>query len=183
MEEAIILAGGEGWRLKPETLTPKPLLKINKETLLDKQILWLQARGFRNIVVASDRDGLTTLDVEYSVETNKLGTGGATKKAFQRIKGDIFSEISIALLNFFSVSPIYLLYNLDGLAGKTDGFSGAEIELIVVSALYSAFSDNVNLTQEYLNHEINHTRPLSKIRFEQIDALRVWAKERTIGAN
>jgi len=89
MKEAIILAGGEGWRLKPETWTPKPLLKINKETLLDKQISWLQARGFRNIVVASDKDGLTTLDVEYSVETNKLGTGGATMKACQKIKGNI----------------------------------------------------------------------------------------------
>lgn len=74
-------------------------------------------------------------------------------------------------------------FDLDGLAVKTDGFSGAEIEQIVVSALYSAFSDNVNLTQEYLNNEINNTRPLSKIRSEQIDELRVWAKERTIGAN
>ena len=39
--EAIILCGGKGWRLKPDTWTPKPLLKISTdETLLD---IWVSA--------------------------------------------------------------------------------------------------------------------------------------------
>jgi len=107
MNEAIILAGGEGWRLKPETWTPKPLLKINKETLLDKQISWLKTRGFQNIIVASDKDGLTTLDVEYSVETNKLGTGGATKRAFQKIKGNIAYVMNVDDLVFYNPEELF----------------------------------------------------------------------------
>jgi len=107
MKEAIILAGGEGWRLKPETWTPKPLLKINKETLIDKQVLWLQAHGFRNIVVASDKDGLTTLDVEYSVETDKRGTGGATKKAFQKIKGDVAYVMNVDDIVFYDPNELF----------------------------------------------------------------------------
>ena len=55
MREAIILAGGEGWRLKPATWVPKPLLKINKKTLIDHQIYWLRSHDFENIVVASNR--------------------------------------------------------------------------------------------------------------------------------
>jgi len=88
VREAIILAGGEGWRLKPHTRIPKPLLKINGETLIDRQISWLYSNGFENIVVASDRDDLTKYDVTYSLEERKLGTGGATKKAFKKVSGD-----------------------------------------------------------------------------------------------
>jgi NDP-sugar pyrophosphorylase family protein len=88
MGEAIILAGGEGWRLKPATWVPKPLLKINKQTLIDRQISWLQSNGFENIVVASNKQDLTKQPVKYSIEKDGLGTGGATKKAFKQIKGD-----------------------------------------------------------------------------------------------
>ncbi|MFQ6080924.1 MAG: NDP-sugar synthase [Candidatus Bathyarchaeia archaeon] len=88
MREAIILAGGEGWRLKPHTWIPKPLLKINGETLIDRQISWLYSNGFENIIVASDRDDLTKYDVTYSLEERKLGTGGATKRAFEKVSGD-----------------------------------------------------------------------------------------------
>ena len=45
LKEAIILAGGEGWRLKPATWVPKPLLQINKNTLIDIQGLGKQVVG------------------------------------------------------------------------------------------------------------------------------------------
>ncbi|MCK4320617.1 NDP-sugar synthase, partial [Candidatus Bathyarchaeota archaeon] len=89
MQEAIVLAGGQGWRLKPTTWIPKPLLKINKQTLIDHQISWLRSHGFENIIIASNRDDLTKLPVTFSVEKGNLGTGGATKKAFKKIKGNI----------------------------------------------------------------------------------------------
>jgi len=54
--EAIILCGGEGWRLKPDTWTPKPLLEISeKETLLDRQVRWLLEHNFDSIILASNR--------------------------------------------------------------------------------------------------------------------------------
>jgi NDP-sugar pyrophosphorylase family protein len=65
LREAIILAGGEGWRLKPATWVPKPLLKINKNTLIDHQIEWLRSHDFENIIVASNRKDLTKQPVAY----------------------------------------------------------------------------------------------------------------------
>lgn len=107
MKEAIILAGGEGWGLKPDTWTPKPLLKVNKQTLIDLQISWLRKNGFKNIIIASNRNDLTSLQVEYSIEKTKLGTGGATKKAFQKVKGDIAYVMNVDDIVFYNPSELF----------------------------------------------------------------------------
>jgi D-glycero-alpha-D-manno-heptose 1-phosphate guanylyltransferase len=107
MKEAIILAGGEGWRLKPATWVPKPLLKINKQTLIDRQIGWLQSYDFENIVVASNRKDLTKQPVTYSLEKNSLGTGGATKKAFNKIQGDIAYVMNVDDIVFYDPNILY----------------------------------------------------------------------------
>jgi len=74
-------------------------------------------------------------------------------------------------------------FDLDQLAELTDGFSGAEIEQVVVSALYTAFSENTSLSTALLIEEIKKTNPLSKTRAEDIVFLRQWAKERTVSAD
>ena len=85
--ETIILCGGEGWRLKPDTWTPKPLLKISgQETLLDRQIRWLLEHDFTNIILAANRSFpesafFTNPAVQPCIERKKLGTGGAIKRA------------------------------------------------------------------------------------------------------
>jgi SpoVK/Ycf46/Vps4 family AAA+-type ATPase len=66
----------------------------------------------------------------------------------------------------------------------TSGFSGAEIEQVVVSALYTAFSAGGDgVTTELLLHEACVTRPLSVTMAEKVAALRSWAKDRTVAAN
>ena len=107
LKEAIILAGGEGWRLKPATWVPKPLLKINKKTLIDHQIDWLRTHEFENIVVASNRTDLTKEPVIYSVEEENLGTGGATKKAFEHIKGKVAYVINVDDLVFYDPKELF----------------------------------------------------------------------------
>jgi len=107
LREAIILAGGEGWRLKPATWVPKPLLKINKHTLIDHQIEWLQSHGFENIIVASNRPDLTKLPVKYSLEEENLGTGGATKKAFEQIKGKVAYVMNVDDLVFYDPNELF----------------------------------------------------------------------------
>ncbi len=62
------------------------------------------------------------------------------------------------------------------------GFSGAEIEQVIVSALYTAFSENASLTTEIVLEEVRKTCPLSKTCFEHIQALRKWAEGRTVSA-
>ncbi|MBN1635051.1 MAG: AAA family ATPase, partial [Deltaproteobacteria bacterium] len=75
------------------------------------------------------------------------------------------------------------LFDFGALAEVTDGFSGAEIEQVVISALYDAFSDETPLNTELLLEEARRTYPLSRTRAEHIEALRKWARGRTVGAN
>ena len=69
------------------------------------------------------------------------------------------------------------------LADATPGFSGSEIEEIVVSTLYSAFSGTDELTMDALLDEAHRTRPLSVTRAEHVEELRAWARERARPAN
>jgi hypothetical protein len=65
----------------------------------------------------------------------------------------------------------------------TPGFSGAELEQVVVSGLYAAFADGKELDTELLLREAASTRPLSVTARERVDALRRWAEGRTVRAN
>lgn len=67
---------------------------------------------------------------------------------------------------------------LEGLAKNAEFFSGAELEQVVVAALYLAFSDKRDLIEDDLRHAIQHTVPLYKTYEEKIKALRDWARRR-----
>lgn len=66
------------------------------------------------------------------------------------------------------------------LADITEGFTGSEIEQVVISALYEAFYQNRGLREEDIVKAINETVPLSKTQLEQIAAIREWAGERAV---
>lgn len=68
------------------------------------------------------------------------------------------------------------------LAAASEGFSGAEIEQAVVSALYGAHAGGAAITANHVLHEIQATRPLSVVMAEKIAELRAWAAERTVAA-
>jgi len=74
-------------------------------------------------------------------------------------------------------------FDLDPLAGASEGFSGAEIEQAIVSALYTAFSKGSDLTTGLIVEELKATKPLSVTRKEEIAALRQWAQGRTVMAS
>jgi hypothetical protein len=74
-------------------------------------------------------------------------------------------------------------FDLDALAAAADGFSGAEIEQAVVSALYTAFAASSEVTTEILVGELRATRPLSVTRREDIAELRAWAADRAVPAS
>jgi hypothetical protein len=74
-------------------------------------------------------------------------------------------------------------YDLGALAAASDGFSGAEIEQVVVAALYAAASGRAPPTQQQLVDEIRNTRPLSVLMGERVEALREWARGRTVPAD
>jgi SpoVK/Ycf46/Vps4 family AAA+-type ATPase len=73
--------------------------------------------------------------------------------------------------------------DLAKLANVTEGFSGAELEMAVVSALYEARARKEALGTEHLVAEIERTKPLSIVMFEKIARLRIWAQGRTVMAD
>lgn len=74
-------------------------------------------------------------------------------------------------------------FDLGALAQASEGFSGAEIEQAVVSALYTAFSRDTDVDTSLLIDELRATIPLSVTREEDITALRAWARGRTVMAS
>jgi AAA+ superfamily predicted ATPase len=74
-------------------------------------------------------------------------------------------------------------FDLAKLSMASNGFSGAEIEQVIVAGLYTAFSQKQQLTTEILLLEIGATQPLSVTRAEEIVEIRNWAKSRAVVAD
>lgn len=70
------------------------------------------------------------------------------------------------------------LFDLAALAGATTGYSGAEIEQAVISALYDAFDVERDVTTEDILAVAKQSIPLSMTMRERIDLLRLWAQSR-----
>ena len=74
-------------------------------------------------------------------------------------------------------------FDLARVAGAAKGYSGAEIESAVQTALYAAYSQKQQLSTQHLLAALNSTVPLSKTRAEEIEALRDWAIARAVPAS
>jgi len=102
--EAVILAGGKGTRLRSITLNkiPKGLTEIQEKPILEWELEWLAREGVNHVVLAighlSDkiqehfdgeyRSNYGEVEIEISLEEEKLGSGGAFKQATQRLTTD-----------------------------------------------------------------------------------------------
>ena len=74
-------------------------------------------------------------------------------------------------------------FDLPALAVASEGFSGAEIEQAIVSALYDTADSGAPPDQAALCHALEQTRPLSVLMREPVQALREWARERCVPAD
>jgi SpoVK/Ycf46/Vps4 family AAA+-type ATPase len=74
-------------------------------------------------------------------------------------------------------------FDCGALASAAEGFTGADIEQAICSALYSAAAGDKPLDTEAILREVRDTCPISKTRAEYIGFLTAWAKGRTRGAN
>ena len=71
-------------------------------------------------------------------------------------------------------------FDIESLAAAARGFSGAEIEQAIVSALYASHAKREPLSTGHILDEIARTRPLSVVMAERIEAMRSWATGRTV---
>lgn len=118
---AIVLAGGEGTRLRPLTYAlPKPLLPIANRPFLERQLAWLADVGVDEVILSIGYrpDAFlerfpggsvpgTDLRLRLAVEPEPLGTGGAIRFAaaagdvaerFLVCNGDVLSTLDLAAL-------------------------------------------------------------------------------------
>jgi NDP-sugar pyrophosphorylase family protein len=89
---ALIIAGGEGERLRPLTTDrPKPMVPVAGRPILERQIQWLQGEGVSDVILLCGYrseviqehfgDGAAFgLRIIYSIEDQPLGRGGALRK-------------------------------------------------------------------------------------------------------
>ncbi len=123
MMESIILCGGESKRMKPYIPFNKPLVEIKSGvTLIEHQVRWLINSGMERIIIAVDREthrtleeGLPSLDrLEFSVEKERLGTGGAVFKAAEQVESSIFYVMNVDdILLSETYTPLNLLETLE----------------------------------------------------------------------
>jgi len=97
---ALIIAGGEGERLRPLTSDrPKPMLVVAGKPILEHQVRWLHTEGVSDIVMCCGyryeairehfNDGSHWgVRIYYSVEKEPLGRGGALKLGYRLLPPD-----------------------------------------------------------------------------------------------
>src|SRR5213592_3995089 len=118
--KAVVMAGGEGTRLRPLTSNqPKPMVPIVGKPCMEHILELLKTHGFDDIVVTVAflpqairsyfGDGTNLgLDISYSVEESPLGTAGSVRLAsgalddtFLVISGDALCDIDLTALVAF----------------------------------------------------------------------------------
>ena len=112
--KAVVMAGGEGTRLRPLTSNqPKPMVPIVGKPCMEHILELLRTYGFEDVVVTVAflpqairtyfGDGTSLgLDIQYSVEESPLGTAGSVRLAsdalddtFLVISGDALCDIDL----------------------------------------------------------------------------------------
>ena len=115
--KAVILAGGEGTRLRPLTSNlPKPMMPIVNEPMMEHIVRLLESHGFEDIVVTVAflanhirnyfGDGSEFgVRMRYATEEAPLGTAGSVRNAmdelddtFLVISGDVVSDVDLSAI-------------------------------------------------------------------------------------
>ena len=112
--QALILAGGEGTRLRPLTSTvPKPVVSLVDRPFIGFMLDWLRSHGVDDVVMSCGHmasgvrsvlgDGSAFgVRLRYIEEPRPLGTGGAVKYAeplldecFLALNGDVLTDLDL----------------------------------------------------------------------------------------
>jgi len=75
------------------------------------------------------------------------------------------------------------LIDVDAIAAISNNFSGAELEQLVVSALYHTYSHQTTINTELMKDLVGATQPLAVLMAEKISALQDWAKGRAVSVS
>ena len=120
------MSAGEGRRMRPLTLnTPKPLLKVGNQSLIEHHLNRLKSAGITNIVINTSYAGekfTQTLgdgteygvNIKYSHERGtRLETGGGIQNALPLLESDPFLVVNADIWTDYSFEAIRLTDNFD----------------------------------------------------------------------
>ncbi len=159
--DIIILAGGFGTRLKEEIIDiPKAMAPINGKPFLEYLLNYIQKSGFQKVIISTGylsksienyfKDKYRSIEIEYSIEEEPLGTGGAVKLALKKVSTPYFIVMNgdtlfrINLQDFFQ-NHVENLANLTiALRNVDDASRFGQVELNdhgVISAFKEKSSD------------------------------------------
>jgi mannose-1-phosphate guanylyltransferase / phosphomannomutase len=116
--KAVVMAGGEGTRLRPMTSSmPKPLLPVANRPIMEHVLRLLKRHGLNETVVTvqflaslvrnyfGDGEELD-MELNYANEEKPLGTAGSVKNAEEALKDDSFLVISGDALTDFDLTEL-----------------------------------------------------------------------------
>lgn len=124
--KAVILAAGEGTRLRPLTLArPKPMLPVANQPLLEHVVDAVQQAGIDKFVfvVGYERERIQSyfgdgddwgIDIEYAVQEKQLGTGHALLQAEPYVDGDFVALNGDRILDPSAISKVVDAQQNDG---------------------------------------------------------------------
>jgi len=117
-KQVLILAGGLGLRLRPLTeKCPKPMVLVHGEPFLHWQILDLKEQGYTDIVLLVSYLGEQVqkhfgdgsrfgVRIDYSFETEPLGTGGAIALAIKTLGDELDDDFIVMNGDSFLRAPL-----------------------------------------------------------------------------
>ncbi len=125
--KALLLAAGEGTRLRPFTLDrPKAMVEINGEPAVAYSLRWLRREGISEVVINLYHHGEVLerfvddgsafgLRVQYSHERELLGTAGALRPVAQFFTADsAFLVLYGDVLTNLRLAPVLALHERSG---------------------------------------------------------------------
>ena len=133
-------------------------------------LTWLQEKTSSVFVVATSND-ITSLPPE-------LLRKGRFDEIFYIDLPNIEERKEIFKIHLLKRNRDINNFNIDTLANETKGYSGSEIEQIIISALYDAFDSNDELNNDRILNSIKEMIPLSQTMGNNIVKIREWAKTR-----
>ncbi len=180
--QAVILSGGLGTRLRSvDSTVPKPMIKVAGRPFLEHMILMLEGHGLRKFLflvsykseivieflkrIGAERD----LEIDWSIEDDPAGTGGALKLAEDKLAEDFL------LLNGDS----YLDIDYQAMIA---GYQSAGCLMMVAAYDDSKATDvNKNIAVEQGGHVVLYDKSGSDVRLNYIDAGALMCSKKILG--